>query len=346
MKRYNVINFCFTSINPILGLFSSLYSILKMRDASLFFAISVALISIYFPIMYDTSVNFYSAYYSLGSGGAGDWLQPYISVPSYLMYNYNIDFYFFIFFNVVFVVYTWTKIVLKIFKNSVIDYKVIFIFIFLIFSFNYRDLMDLNRNIFSYSIFFYYYFLIDKKNIIKLVFFSLLAVWVHSSALILVILYLLSNIKLGKFLNTFLLIFSLSVGYFLPEIISKATFFIEFIPVYGEKISYYLYGDAFGVQDFTFGTALKKILNCFIIFLVNGYIINSIDKYKNHSQQLQFLLLIGYFALMFFNFVTFFERINLAYNFVLLSIFFYGVRLWYAIVVAFLIFLDQLVCMY
>ncbi|MBD0233159.1 EpsG family protein, partial [Acinetobacter baumannii] len=90
--------------------------------------------------------------------------------------------------------------------------------------------MDLNRNIFSYSIFFYYYFLIDKKNIIKLVFFSLLAVWVHSSALILVILYLLSNIKLGKFLNTFLLIFSLSVGYFLPEIISKATFFIEFIP--------------------------------------------------------------------------------------------------------------------
>ncbi|MDI9694251.1 hypothetical protein QM268_18205, partial [Acinetobacter baumannii] len=92
MKRYNIINFCFTSINPILGFFSSLYSILKLKDASLFFSISLALICIYFPIMYDTSVNFYSAYYSLYSGGADDWLQPYISIPSYLMYNYGVDF--------------------------------------------------------------------------------------------------------------------------------------------------------------------------------------------------------------------------------------------------------------
>ncbi|MDI9692128.1 EpsG family protein, partial [Acinetobacter baumannii] len=236
-------------------------------------------------------------------------------------------------------------IVLKVFKNSTINYKAIFIFIFLVFSFNYRDLMDINRNIFSYSIFFYYYFLIDKKNIFKLALFSLVAVLVHSSALILLILYLLSNIKLSKFVNMFLLLFSLFLGYFLPDIINKATFFIEFIPIYGEKISYYLYGDAFGVQDFTFGTALKKFLNCFIIFIVSGYIINSIDKNRGDSRQLQFVLFIGFFALIFFNFVTFFERINLAYNFIFLSVFLYGIRSWYAALIAFLIFFRS-ACMY
>ncbi|MFW1839162.1 EpsG family protein [Acinetobacter gyllenbergii] len=345
MKRYNVVNFCFAFINPFLGLISSLYSILRLKDASLYFAFSLALICVYFPIMYDTSVNFYSAHYSLYSGGVDDWLQPYISFPSYLMYNYNIDFYYFIFFNIVFVIYTWTKIVLKIFNNSLINYKSIFVLIFLIFSFNYRDLMDINRNIFSYSIFFYYYFLVDRKSVVKLTIFSFFAILIHSSALILVILYLLSSIRVSKTLNTFLLLTSLVCGYFLPEIVNKITALVEFIPVYGDKISYYLYGDTFGVQDFTFGTALKKLLNCFIIFLVSVCSIRLLDKNKENNRNLQFILLIGFFSLFFFNFVTFFERINLAYNFIFLSVFLYNIRLRYAIAIAFLIFFRSF-CMY
>ncbi|MEQ1298928.1 hypothetical protein ABLT94_13715, partial [Acinetobacter soli] len=164
MKKYNVINFAIAMINPVFGFFSTLKDIMQGRDASLIFAFCVSLICVYFPLMYDTSSNFYVAYLAAEySNGFNDWLRPYVTIPSILMNKYHIDFYFFIFFNVIFVVYTWTKIIVKTYEHSEKNYFNAFVFmILLLLTFNYRDLMDLNRNIFSYSFIFYYIFLIKN----------------------------------------------------------------------------------------------------------------------------------------------------------------------------------------
>lgn len=344
MKKYNVVNATLSLINPFLGFFSSLSDILKQRDSCVFFAFSLAIIAVYFPLMYDTSVNFYAAYFLQYNPSLLSFSQPYISIPSYLMQNYGIDFYYFIFFNVFFVAYTWSKIVCKFFYNSKSKYAFIFIFIFLIFTFNYRDLLDLNRNIFSYSILFYYIFLIKNKNILAFLFFSFLSCWFHSSALIVVILYLISNLEFGYRTNYFILFFSLVTGVILPNFIGQLESILVNIPVFGAFLNYYLYGEDFGVQVFSMGTLLKKILNCSIIFLVCVIINNNIKNYGNDKFQ-QFILLIGCVSLLFFSFVTFFERFNLAFNFAFIYILSKNISLKTKIAIAFLVFFRS-ICVY
>lgn len=344
MKQYNVVNAILTLINPFLGFFSSLFDILKQRDSCIFFAFSLAIIAVYFPIMYDTSNNFYVAYFLQYNPSLLGFSQPYISIPSYLMQNYGIDFYYFIFFNIFFVIYTWSKIVSKFFYNSRLNYTFIFIFIFLVFTFNYRDLLDLNRNIFSYSILFYYIFLIKNKNILSFLIFALLSCWFHSSALIIVVLYLISNLKFDYRLNYFILFSSLGMGVILPNFISNLESILVNIPVFGASLNYYLYGEDFGVQVFSMGTLLKKILNCSIIFLVCVIVNNNIKNYGNDKLQ-QFILLIGCVSLLFFSFVTFFERFNLAFNFAFIYILSKNISLNAKIAIAFLVFFRS-ICVY
>ncbi|WP_171490518.1 EpsG family protein, partial [Acinetobacter soli] len=323
MKKYNVINFAIAMINPVFGFFSTLKDIMQGRDASLIFAFCVSLICVYFPLMYDTSSNFYVAYLAAEySNGFNDWLRPYVTIPSILMNKYHIDFYFFIFFNVIFVVYTWTKIIVKTYEHSEKNYFNAFVFmILLLLTFNYRDLMDLNRNIFSYSFIFYYIFLIKNKSLVKAIFFCSLAVWIHNSSLIVVALYLVSLKALNYRLNFIILILSLILGVFIPSLIGAFEKAISSIPFIGQSVSYYIYGSDFGVQEFTTGTLLKKLLNCSFVFLTSLLAIFLLKK-NPEDRILQFIILLGAVELFFLSFVTFFERLNLAFNFIYIYILF------------------------
>ncbi len=323
MKKYNVINFAIAMINPVFGFFSTLKDIMQGRDASLIFAFCVSLICVYFPLMYDTSSNFYVAYLAAEySNGFNDWLRPYVTIPSILMNKYHIDFYFFIFFNVIFVVYTWTKIIVKTYEHSEKNYFNAFVFmILLLLTFNYRDLMDLNRNIFSYSFIFYYIFLIKNKSLVKAIFFCSLAVWIHNSSLIVVALYLISLKALNYRLNFIILILSLILGVFIPSLIGAFEKAISSIPFIGQSVSYYIYGSDFGVQEFTTGTLLKKLLNCSFVFLTSLLAIFLLKK-NPEDRILQFIILLGAVELFFLSFVTFFERLNLAFNFIYIYILF------------------------
>lgn len=345
MNKANLVSIVLAAINPIMGLMSSLFNIIRFKDTTIPLSFSIALIAVYFPIMFDTASNFFQAYYSTYYGGLGNLSLPYLSIPSYFMYNFGYDFYFFIFIYVFFVVYTWSKITLKIFSrldfNSNSYVKAILMLIFLTLMFNYRDLMDINRSIFSFSIFFYYIFLVEKHSLLKFILFSALSVCVHNSALIIVLIYAFSIFKLNSNVNLFLIVFSLVVGFLLPSFISKFQSYSSSIPFFGPSLSYYLYGDDFAVQTFTLGTALKKALNVLII-LFSAYIAIMEMKKNPNDRNLQFIINIACFCLLFYGFVTFFERVNLAFNFALIYLLSKNLRNYYLYFLAFLIALRSL----
>ncbi|MBV6768625.1 EpsG family protein [Acinetobacter baumannii] len=340
MKRYNVLNSVLFFINPFLGFFSSLYDLVRSKDSSLFFSLSLALICIYFPIMYDTSANFFSIDDARFVGIS----EPYLYIPFYLREKFGIDFYYFLFLNVVFVIYTWSKIALKFFSKTPSKYSAIYILVFVLLTFNYRDLMDINRSIFAYSLFFYYVFLIKNKNLLNFFFFSFFAVMFHNSSLIVIALYLLSNVKFGYRLNLMCLLSSLMIGVVLSNYIASFESLISKIPLFGSSISFYLYSEKFGVQVFTVGTLLKKILNCCLVVLSCLYAIFEIKK-RGNDQILQLIIFVGCIELIFLGFVTFFERVNLAFNFVFLYLFVKEINFFQKISLAFLVAFRSL-CLY
>lgn len=346
MKQYNVLSGAFSLVNPFLGFFYSLYNILTKKDSCFFFAFSLALITVYFPIMADTSANFYKMYYETNGSQVLDIYEPYIFIPLYFNKNFGVDYYYFIFFNVFFVLYTWSKIVFNTFSFDRVKGggSVFVIFVILTLTFNYRDLMDINRSIFSYAFIFYYLFLMKSKNIFKMIIFFGLAIWIHSSALIIILIYFLSVLILSYRFNLALLFLSLSIGIFLPNLIFSFESFVTKIPFFGDQVAYYIYGERFGVQVFSIGTFLKKMLNCFIVFVSVYYAALLLKKDKN-DRFLQMIIYLGCAELIFFGFVTFFERMNLAFNFLFIYIFSKNVSSFGKIILVFLIFFRS-ACVY
>ena len=106
--------------------------------------------------------------------------------------------------------------------------------------------MDINRSIFAYSIFLLC-FLIKNKNLLNF-FFFFFAVMFHNSSLIVIALYLLSNVKFGYRLNLMCLLSSLMIGVVLSNYIASFESLISKIPLFGSSISFYLYSEKFGVQ--------------------------------------------------------------------------------------------------
>ncbi|MEQ1271222.1 EpsG family protein, partial [Acinetobacter soli] len=156
---------------------------------------------------------------------------------------------------------------------------------------------------------------------VKAIFFCSLAVWIHNSSLIVVALYLVSLKALNYRLNFIILILSLILGVFIPSLIGAFEKAISSIPFIGQSVSYYIYGSDFGVQEFTTGTLLKKLLNCSFVFLTSLLAIFLLKK-NPEDRILQFIILLGAVELFFLSFVTFFERLNLAFNFIYIYILF------------------------
>lgn len=342
MKYFKVFNFTLFVLNPFLSFLSTFRDILKGRDSCFIFSLSISLILIYFPLMWDTSANFFESYYLSQYNNSLSFLNLYNDIPAYLMREFGIDFFFFIFVTTFFIIYTWSKITYKYFEKLEINYKYVFLSIFLIFTFNYRDLMDIHRNTLSYSFFFYFLFLVKNRKLVYFLFFSLCAVLFHSSSLILIFLYILSLLKLSYRMNAILLIFCFVFGVFLPSLITLFKSFITNIPVYGPALNFYIYGENFGIQIFSTGTLLKKILNCFIIVFGCFCLLNT-SRYLGKERIIQFCIYLGCLALLFSGFVTFFERFNLAFNFLIIYIFLVTRNYSFKCILAFLVLLRSLV---
>ncbi len=311
INKINALSVILFFINPVLCYVVSLYYFLAGRGKVFFMSLSLAIIFIYFPIMYDTSANFWKVYYNTD----GEIFNLYNWLAIYVRSHWDIGFYYFIFLYVFIIFYCWHKSVQYQYSKGV-EKNTIYFVIIILFSLNYRDIMDINRNCYAYAVFLFYYFYLRERfvgfNKLMMPLFIFLSCAIHISALLLWILAMVVNVRFLKLRTLKFIFFSSTIlGFVLPDLIGGLQGVISTIGgPYGGRILYYLYDSGFAVQSFTLATLLKKVLNVFLIFSIGLICIRTLKNEFNRI--VAFILLLCAIALLFSSYVTLFERVSLA----------------------------------
>ncbi|HEJ9437743.1 TPA: hypothetical protein ACKRFJ_001477 [Proteus mirabilis] len=314
-------------INPFLSFIYSLFIFIKKGNKiSIFFSLSLSLILIYFPIMYDTSNHFY---YILNNKEnlnidfqENIFFNSYINAPIILGKYFKIDFYYFYYFYIFISIFLWSKLVSLSNNKCNIKNKEIYAVLLLLFSFNYRDLMDLTRSFLSYSIVFFYIICFRKKNLLNNVLFMYLSLAIHFSTIFIWLLFFISKIKVFRVKSyTVGFISCLIVGSIFPFLMLAIKNIVLLIPgELGAKTYFYIYGSDFAIRDFSIGPFLKKSFNYIIIIIFSIHSLRLLSLNKNDTI-LKLTIIISSLSLLFIQYVTLFERLNLALNFLFVYIF-------------------------
>lgn len=305
-------------INPVVSLIGSTFVMyLKKVNTSLVVALSLALVLVYFPIMYDTSSNFFVYYYNYKIDNL------YLSLPKLIndFLNIELDFMFYIYIYTVFIIYVWSDMIYNgLVKNESLK-SLLYGFLLFWFVFTYRDVMDLHRTMLSFSIFFYYfnfYFKTHKNNYLFLIISIFLSVNFHSSVIFLWSIYLVSNlISLNLKTAKFLFLSSVILGFVLPSFLSAYFSNISFgIPLF-DKFMFYIFSEYWGVrEELSIGGFIKKSLEyCIIIvlfFLLFSYKSHNAINIEKNKFIFNFAVIISSMTVLFFSYVTIFERFSLA----------------------------------
>ncbi|WP_417119347.1 EpsG family protein [Proteus terrae] len=321
-NTYNILNILSFFINPVLSLlFSIILLINKKKVSIILLSLSISLILVYQPLMYDTSSNFYLYYYQKGD-------SLYNLIAQFLHNLYGLDYYHIIFFYTFIIIYTWFKPILFHINRSS-NNKIYFLIILLsIASLSYRNIMDLNRTMLSISISFYYIFYINykhKDNLLNFILFSIISLLIHPVSIIIYIFLLLS--KKIKSINMYILyiLFCFFIGLFFSSVIKNISSVTSSYDNYiFNTISYYLNSEKWGEINYTFNFLLRKIIELTICLLT--IYISFKEKKKNNNQNnflYNLIILISGICLLFMDFKTFFERIFLILNLFYISLYFY-----------------------
>lgn len=321
-NTYNILNILSFFINPVLSLiFSIILLINKKKVSIILLSLSISLILVYQPLMYDTSSNFYLYYYQKGD-------SLYNLIAQFFHNLYGLDYYHIIFFYTFIIIYTWFKPILFHINRSS-NNKIYFLIILLsIASLSYRNIMDLNRTMLSISISFYYIFYINykhKDNLLNFILFSIISLLIHPVSIIIYIFLLLS--KKIKNINMYILyiLFCFFIGLFFSSVIKNFSSITSSYDNYiFNTISYYLNSEKWGEINYTFNFLLRKIIELTICLLT--IYISFKEKKKNNNQNnflYNLIILISGICLLFMDFKTFFERIFLILNLFYISLYFY-----------------------
>ncbi|MCC3733296.1 EpsG family protein [Rouxiella badensis] len=323
LRRYNLFSGVAFCINPFVSLMFSAYYYFKGRDTSFFFALSLALIFVYFPIMYDTSSNFFAQYYVKEN----DVSNLYVVLPRVLRESYSINYYSVVYLYTAIIFYCWLKTLYYNFSQSESSRRLLYLIFIAIFSLNYRDVMDLNRNCLAIALTFYCILYLNVKyrklKLLNSIVFLALSSSLHITALMVWGAYLVvTMMKLSRRKYIVILISCSIVGFILPTVLQAFSGVISSLdgPL-GGRLSFYLFNSKFGVQVFTVSTALKKFLN-YIILIGIAYLGVKYKKKNNSDKTVNVLLLLCSLAFLFSAYVTFFERLVLCITFFYTYLFF------------------------
>lgn len=312
LKQSKLISLVLLLVNPIISFLFSVLNYCKGRDTSLVLAISLSIILCYFPIMYDTSSNFFAYYYNESK----EISNFYLIFVTYMRDVFGVQYYQVVMFYTFLTLYFWFKTINYLYRNSRVSKSTLCMMIIAFSSLNYRDLMDLSRNSLSFSMAFYsVVYIYQKKIIFKKLLVPLLAVLsigIHIASVVIWFSLLVSkiiNISHKKY--RIIIMLSLFLGVFMPFIFQHLSgFFSAFQGGFLGRISYYLYSSKFGVQEFTLGVALKKLFNV-ILLLITGFTTSLALKQNGKDGVLKFIMICVCIALTFASYVTFFERLVL-----------------------------------
>ncbi len=298
----NLVGVLFFLINPLLSLFYSLVFFVKKQECILVLSLSISLIFIYQPLMYDTSSNFFSYLNN-------ETTNLYNLIPRELKNNLNIDYYYSIFLYTTLIFYCWFKTVKYLSKDIVNKKNLNLLITASIILIIYRDIMDLNRFYLSIILSFYYIFYIKNKYIslkyITLLFFVIISFELHSFSIIIFFSYFIAKIVNRK--NTYILfLFScFFIGIIWSSLSQELLFLILRYSGLNISNAYFGYG-GWGRNDYSDSTLLRKILECSIVLSLALF--SLIYKRRNNDNNVNLIIFLCGLCLLFFSFKTLFER--------------------------------------
>lgn len=299
-------------LNPFISLFVSIYALLKKNKLSIILtSISLAVIFIYFPIMYDTSSNYYYTYYLSKMNYKISEMRLYNLIPVILK-KININFMSIILLYTIFILYVKFNAIYIAIKRIKNKKKILYISSLFMFTIIYREIMDLNRFYLAISICIYGIFYMNKKIYKYVLFF--IAFKIHSS-IALIILYLLIYKKLIDIdvivkISFFLVFVNLKkVLVFIIPILTKVDIKIA------NKANNYLTHNQWGYR-YIFDLPKMKIINNLIVLFLILLIYLYINRLYKRKYILKFYQLLVLSSILLFNFFTLFERYSIITIFV------------------------------
>lgn len=301
-------------INPFLGLISSLYYILKKNSLfnALSAALSLALIFVYLPIMYDSSARFYLYYYQQRSQFLD--MDLYNKIIIFLHQLFNIQYMSVIFLYTTFILYIWFFIFKYYTKYADSNKTIILMSIYLIFSILYRNIMDLERFYLAVSIILFGLFLIENKikkiNLILIISISFFAVLIHSGAFLVVLLFLIArinfNLRILKILPILAFVFASNSFYYLSLLLELPIF--SFVDSQTMQLvqSYIDPNSIWGSKDVRFSLIILKYIEVFLLILIYYKGVELLKSQNNYGIKITLLLAIT--VIIFLPYVTLYER--------------------------------------
>jgi hypothetical protein len=321
MFRHFTLSFLFFCINPIISVVFSLASIYKGNEriyTVFFLSLALSLIFMYQPLLYDPSSNFFETAYGIYNNGENLNLYNYIPFLSKQLFGANYISVLFLY--VFFINFIWFSFYLFVIKVRC-DKKIIIVtFFFFIASLIYRQQVDLNRTYLSYSIllsFFVLCNLVRVPGLSKILLFAVIgfvALMIHSSVLILIVLFLLARfIPIRLF--SLLYIVSLLASILLQNMDFMSDLFnsLEFI---NDPSHYFEEGTRWGSGNLTLTIIFQRVIEFFIITI--AFFCGFFHIYKNENidrtllNTIKFTLLLICISICFISFRTMYERLSLA----------------------------------
>lgn len=308
-------------LNPFLSFIFSFYLLFfKNRKKSVFvIAISISLIFVYFPIMYDTSSNFYLQIASSYSSHFFDELKIYNIFILYIEEELNLEYMHVILLFATISIYIWFYIFSKYLKQ-VLDQKTLFFMIIVVFSsLIYRNIMDLNRFYLATSIILLlvYTIEIEKINnkylkILIILFTSYISINIHISMALLLFLYFITYLPIKKNIYYILPFLALILN-FISGILFEQFFMIQsFLGIQDtevvDKIGRYT-GSSFewGANALNRIDYFQRIIEIPLLFIIYYLGINQLDKQKR-NKHIKFTLLLASVVLFLLSYKALYER--------------------------------------
>lgn len=317
-----IIQYLLLMINPILSIFFVMYQFILNRKVSAFvIAFSISLIFIYFPLMYDTSSNYYATFSLQNSDHSYFEIRLYNLFAFLLKKYFDIDFMYFILLTSTFSIYLWIKISNNYNNLIIANNNKIYIFMFVFFSIIYRDIMDLNRFYFATSIFLFILFIYDNKqlkfrNYPIFLFLSIIAIEIHSATIIFILLFMSVYFFKLRFIYSYwypilMLLFGIISQNILLAILDLPIInTLDFVQL-GK--SYLSSENKWGVGSLNLYDKMQRFLEiiAFLVIFILGNKLLKTDTYKN-DKVIKFSLLFIGIVLFFISYKSLYERYSLA----------------------------------
>lgn len=311
-------NFVLFIINPFASFVYGLFLFFFKKSNALILALSLGLMFAYFPLMYDTSANFFSVQ-------SGNIKNLYNWIPYILNKQFNLDYYYIIYLYTVIIFYCWFKSISFMGKESD-KCSWAFVFCASFFLIIYRDVMDLHRIYLSFSLTFFYCYYFRKRfkfNLIIQFFlffaFLILTISIHYYALIFFILFLIAQLPLNKISERWVYLFVffiLILGIYSQSLLN---FILQTLPTseWTQKIYFYISQQSkWGyIQKSVFSVIIKNLREILFLFLVIALSLQY-RVIKKQNIVMNILILMSLLTLFCVMYRTLFER-----SYILISLF-------------------------